>query len=297
MLSKKKGKKKNRFLLSNFYSALFEVCHSLFPIRASKFDFRSASLSSSLSRPLSSPSISLSSDRKKEGMTASSAQPDANNPLEALSSAARGAVEALATALARLPLPVALGMPRRQKTSSPSSSTAAAAAAGRAAAAPTLRASSSSPTFPGARSAAAAAAAASFHRVSKEELGRATWTLLHSVAAALPETPTRPQRRAFCQLVHSLAELYPCAECAEHFGRIVDARPPERAAAAGGEAARLWCCDAHNDVNERVGKPRFDCSLVGARWAGLDCGDGEDGRSSGCELAGPGAGGGRRRKA
>lgn len=206
-------------------------------------------------------------------MTASS---DAN-PLEALSSAARGAVEAIATALARLPLP------RRQ----PSPSTTAARPAARTAAA----AAAATPTFPGARAAAAAAAAGGSHRVSKEELGRATWTLLHSVAAALPSDAQplpRRQRKAFCQLVHSLAELYPCAECAEHFGRIVDARPPERAAAAGDAAAiRLWLCDAHNDVNEKLGKPRFDCSLVGARWAGMDC-DGEDGRSSGCELAGPG---------
>lgn len=98
--------------------------------------------------------------------------------------------------------------------------------------------------------------------------------------------------------MHSLAELYPCAECADHFGRIVDARPPERALAAGGrdgggEAAQQWCCEAHNDVNEKLGKPRFDCSLAGARWSSLDCE--VDGRS-GCELVvGPGGGRGRRK--
>jgi mitochondrial FAD-linked sulfhydryl oxidase len=210
-------------------------------------------------------------------MTASPTQP---NPLEVLSSAARGAAEAITTALARLPpLPAFPGTPRR-----PSSPSAAAAAA--AAAAPTLRAApaapSSPPSFPGARR-----SQQHLQRVSKDELGRATWTLLHSVAAALPAAPSRLQRRAFCQLVHSLAELYPCAECADHFGKIVDARPPERAVAAeGGGGARQWCCEAHNDVNERAGKPRFDCSLAAARWAGLDCdGDG----SSSCELAGPGA--------
>lgn len=211
-------------------------------------------------------------------MTASSSSQDASNPLEALSQAARGAAGAVAAALARLPL----ALPRRQQNENqnqlqpqprPSAATAAA--------------STTAPSFPGARSAAAAAAAASASgtRVTKEELGRATWTLLHSVAASYPQNPTRSQRRAFSALVHSLAELYPCADCAEHFAKIVDARPPERAAASGGEAAQQWCCEAHNDVNERVGKPRFDCSLAGARWSSLDCE--VDGMSS-CELAAPG---------
>ena len=36
---------------------------------------------------------------------------------------------------------------------------------------------------------------------SKEELGRATWTLLHTLAAQFPETPTHSQQRDAQQLV------------------------------------------------------------------------------------------------
>jgi hypothetical protein len=37
--------------------------------------------------------------------------------------------------------------------------------------------------------------------VSREELGRATWTLLHTLAAQYPEKPTRQQRRDAKRLV------------------------------------------------------------------------------------------------
>lgn len=30
-------------------------------------------------------------------------------------------------------------------------------------------------------------------------------------------------------------------------------------------------CRVHNCVNRRLGKPTFNCDLVGARWAPLDC--------------------------
>lgn len=50
------------------------------------------------------------------------------------------------------------------------------------------------------------------------------------------------------------------------------------------------CTDAHssanslalpstNSVNRRLGKPVFNCSLIEARWGGLDCGD-----DAGCSL-------------
>ena len=27
-----------------------------------------------------------------------------------------------------------------------------------------------------------------------------------------------------------------------------------------------WMCELHNDVNEKLGKKKFDCSLVDERW-------------------------------
>jgi FAD-linked sulfhydryl oxidase len=57
--------------------------------------------------------------------------------------------------------------------------------------------------------------------VTKEELGRATWVFLHTLAAQFPERPTRQQQRDARQLVDSLTRIYPCADCAQHFQEIV----------------------------------------------------------------------------
>jgi Erv1 / Alr family len=59
------------------------------------------------------------------------------------------------------------------------------------------------------------------HPVTKEELGRATWTFLHTLAAQYPEHPTRRQKRDAIALVDALTRIYPCAECAEHFAELV----------------------------------------------------------------------------
>ncbi|KAJ8866377.1 hypothetical protein PR048_032220 [Dryococelus australis] len=32
------------------------------------------------------------------------------------------------------------------------------------------------------------------------------------------------------------------------------------------EQLSQWLCDVHNGVNERLGKPLFDCSRVNERW-------------------------------
>lgn len=55
----------------------------------------------------------------------------------------------------------------------------------------------------------------------KAELGRATWTLLHMLAAQFPEKPTRQQQRDARELITCLTRIYPCGECASHFTEIV----------------------------------------------------------------------------
>ena len=118
------------------------------------------------------------------------------------------------------------------------------------------------PSFPGAAKAAA--------RVTREDVGRATWTLLHSVAAAYPERPSRAQRRAAAALVDSLAALYPCAECADHFREHVKHRPVDASSGAG---LRTWACEVHNDVNDALAKPRHPCAppALARRWPALEC--------------------------
>jgi FAD-linked sulfhydryl oxidase len=116
--------------------------------------------------------------------------------------------------------------------------------------------------------------------VTREELGRATWVFLHTLAAQFPERPTRQQQRDARAVIDALTRIYPCADCAHHFNDIVRADPPT---VSSGPEFQAWMCRAHNAVNRSLGKPVFNCELAAARWAPLDCAD-DDGRS-GCDLS------------
>ncbi|KAH8038006.1 hypothetical protein HPB51_020526 [Rhipicephalus microplus] len=51
----------------------------------------------------------------------------------------------------------------------------------------------------------------------RSELGRCTWSLLHSVAAYYPKRPSAEQQRDAEQFFRLFARLYPCKECAQDF--------------------------------------------------------------------------------
>nr|POE48424.1 fad-linked sulfhydryl oxidase erv2 [Quercus suber] len=110
----------------------------------------------------------------------------------------------------------------------------------------------------------------------KAELGRASWKLFHTMMAQFPEAPTTEEQAALKSYIHLFQRLYPCGECAEHFGRILEEFPPQvssRNIAAG------WACHVHNQVNESLDKEIFDCTKIGDFY---DCGcsgDDETGHS------------------
>lgn len=114
---------------------------------------------------------------------------------------------------------------------------------------------------------------------SREDLGRATWVFLHTLAAQFPEEPTKRQERDARELISIMTRLYPCGECARHFEEIVRRNPPD---CSSGLEFQRWMCAVHNEVNASLGKPMFDCSKTSERWSRLDCGD--DGESSACSL-------------
>ncbi|CAO2842083.1 unnamed protein product [Amaranthus hypochondriacus] len=104
--------------------------------------------------------------------------------------------------------------------------------------------------------------------VTKEELGRATWTFLHTLAAQYPEHPTRQQKKDVKELMAILSRMYPCKECADHFKEVLRSNPVQ----AGSQTEfSQWLCHVHNVVNRSLGKPVFLCERVDARWGKLDC--------------------------
>ncbi|KAL9276038.1 FAD-linked sulfhydryl oxidase ERV1-like protein [Drosera capensis] len=103
---------------------------------------------------------------------------------------------------------------------------------------------------------------------SKEDLGRATWTFLHTLGAQYPEHPTRQQKKDVKELMAIISRMYPCKECADHFKEVLRANPVQ----AGSQAEfSQWLCHVHNIVNRSLGKTIFPCERVDARWGKLDC--------------------------
>ncbi|SPO01330.1 related to erv1 protein, mitochondrial precursor [Cephalotrichum gorgonifer] len=96
-----------------------------------------------------------------------------------------------------------------------------------------------------------------------EALGRSSWTLLHSIAAQYPENPSQAQQSDLAGFVGLFAKLYPCWTCAEDFQGYITKKKP--VVGSRGEFGQ-WLCDAHNDVNRKLGKPEFDCKLWEERW-------------------------------
>ena len=96
-----------------------------------------------------------------------------------------------------------------------------------------------------------------------EEIGRHTWTFLHTMSVHYPEHPTLRQQLEMKSLLRAIGTFYPCSVCAEHF-REISRRSPPRVDSRETLARRL--CERHNEVNESIGKETFDCRKVFERW-------------------------------
>ena len=84
----------------------------------------------------------------------------------------------------------------------------------------------------------------------KEELGRGTWNLLHSIVKHTEKT--QDNELLFYDFMDILSQLYPCEECRRHFSdnlRAIDQM----------EMSESWMCEFHNVVNKQLGKPIHLC--------------------------------------
>jgi len=109
------------------------------------------------------------------------------------------------------------------------------------------------------------------NETTKAALGRATWKLLHTMTLRYPEHPTEDEREALKSYFHLTSRLYPCGECAAEFQQLLELYPPQTSSRL---SASAWLCFIHNQVNERLKKPNFDCAHLDEEY---DCGCGDDG--------------------
>jgi FAD-linked sulfhydryl oxidase len=99
--------------------------------------------------------------------------------------------------------------------------------------------------------------------LNRAELGRASWAYLHTLAAFYPENPSEDYQREMKQFLYSYSKFYPCGYCADRTNEELIRNPPR---VKSQSELSQWMCEVHNEVNERINKPTFDCSLVDLRW-------------------------------
>ncbi|KAF2770439.1 hypothetical protein EJ03DRAFT_388868 [Teratosphaeria nubilosa] len=98
-----------------------------------------------------------------------------------------------------------------------------------------------------------------------EQLGRSTWTLLHTMTANYPTHPTPTQQSETKQFLTLFGKMYPCWSCAEDFRAWMREQGHEPRVSSRDEFGR-WMCEAHNAVNGKLGKGLFDCARWEERW-------------------------------
>lgn len=96
-----------------------------------------------------------------------------------------------------------------------------------------------------------------------EALGRSSWTLLHSITATYPAQPTPQLQAETKSFLSTFGKLYPCWVCAQDFQTWMQKNTPRVSSRAEFGA---WMCEAHNAVNEKLGKETFDCNRWEERW-------------------------------
>ncbi|GAX18493.1 hypothetical protein FisN_10Hh309 [Fistulifera solaris] len=96
-------------------------------------------------------------------------------------------------------------------------------------------------------------------------LGRASWTLLHTMAAWYPDQPTAEDQQHMESFMSALARFYPCTWCARDFQANLEESPVPTSSR---KELCQWMCEQHNLVNEKLGKSVFDCDLknLDKRW-------------------------------
>ncbi|RMD41569.1 hypothetical protein DV735_g3587, partial [Chaetothyriales sp. CBS 134920] len=98
-----------------------------------------------------------------------------------------------------------------------------------------------------------------------DELGRSTWTLLHSMAATYPARAAPSMQATMRSFIAAFSQLYPCGACAEDLQAWLR-QPGNEPRVGGQDELGAWMCEAHNAVNVKLGKPAFDCALWKQRW-------------------------------
>ena len=102
-------------------------------------------------------------------------------------------------------------------------------------------------------------------KLTKPEIGRHSWALLHSMANTYPEKPTEEEKNLMKKFMYGLARSYPCKVCGGHLLKMLDKKGLKiDSKNEFGE----YLCNIHNIVNKVLNKEKFDCNKTFEVWNG-----------------------------
>ncbi|CAI5743453.1 unnamed protein product [Hyaloperonospora brassicae] len=101
--------------------------------------------------------------------------------------------------------------------------------------------------------------------LDRQELGTATWGLLHSIGIYYPDEPSPEYQAKAKSFIETLALMYPCVHCADDFQKEIAKSPPR---VESRTTFSMWLCEQHNVVNRKLHKPLFECTMpnLEERW-------------------------------
>ncbi|EUD64728.1 hypothetical protein C922_04872 [Plasmodium inui San Antonio 1] len=93
----------------------------------------------------------------------------------------------------------------------------------------------------------------------REEIGRASWLVLHTMSANYPNEPTEEDKKKHFDFFHAFANLYPCHICKlDLLGHLKS----HRMNCDGRTVLATFMFNLHNRVNEDIGKAPFPCGDI-----------------------------------
>ena len=102
-------------------------------------------------------------------------------------------------------------------------------------------------------------------KLTKPEIGRRTWALLHSIANTFPENPSEKDKIMMQKFLYGLARSYPCKICGGHLIKMLN----KKGIKMDNRSEFInYLCNTHNIVNKVLNKTEFDCDKAFDVWNG-----------------------------
>ncbi len=95
--------------------------------------------------------------------------------------------------------------------------------------------------------------------------GPQVWATMDFIAFNYPERPSAEDKAHVKAFFQNLAPLLPCSSCRDDFAKLLKTYPVE-AHLDSRDTLTHWLVEAHNRVNERLGKPRVAYDVVANKY-------------------------------